>query len=259
MTGVSGIEYNGVDLRTFGLYANGDGAFSSPEKDYDKVSIPGRSGDLFIWNGKYNNVNGEYSTIILPTPIFNSTSFEEKFRTNVTNLKSTLLSPEGYVRIEDTYNPDEFRLGVFTGPLDVDAILLSAGKATLTFNCRPERFLKSGEEEVIIAASSTNAITNPTYFTSKPKITIQTSGAVSVSIKINNATFSFTSGSGNRKYMLDAEEMDFYETTNGIIMLKNSMLTIDEFPELKPGANAVYLYGSASSYTLRITPRWYVL
>lgn len=258
MTGVSGISYNGTDLRTLGLYANGDKVFSSPEKSYRKVSIPGR-GDLFFWDGTYKNINVEYETILLPVPIFNSTSFEEKFKTNVASIRSTLLSAEGYVRIEDTYNPDEFRLGVFEGPLDVDAIYLQAGKARIRFNCKAERFLKSGESEVTISSSSASAITNPTLFESKPIITISTTSSVGVSCKVNNSTFSFTSGSGTKSYILDSEEMDFYEVASGIKTLKNSMLTIDDFPVLIPGANAIYKYGSASNYTLKITPRWYIL
>ena len=181
MTGVSGVSYNGVDLREYGLYTNGNKVFSSPKKNYTKVSVPGR-GDLFFWDGTYSNVDVEYSSILLPTPIFNSNSFESKFRNNTIDIKSVLLSAEGYVRIEDTYNPDEFRLGVFEGPLDIDAVLLSAGNATLKFNCKPERFLFSGEEEIALTYSDGFidrdyvSLSNPTSFISKPLITIKGDG-----------------------------------------------------------------------------------
>ena len=194
MTGVSGVMYNGTDLRTLGLYTNGNKVFSSPEKNYTKISIPGRSGDLYIWDGTYKNIKVSYSSIILPTPIFNSTSFESKFRQNVTAIKTALLSANDYVKIEDTYNPNEFRLGVFEGPLDIDATLLSAGKATLTFNCRPERFIIDPSQyevrECTEAASSIYKfdykITNTTGFESKPIFILPT-----YNTKWNRLSFEF--------------------------------------------------------------------
>ena len=52
----SKLIYNGIDLRQYGLYVSGDKTFNAPKKEYTKVSIPGRSGDLVISNGRYSNV-----------------------------------------------------------------------------------------------------------------------------------------------------------------------------------------------------------
>ena len=276
------ITYNGVDLRTLGLYASGDKAFKSPKKDYEKISIPGRSGDLIYWNGRYENVDVSYSVIYLPTPLYSSTdtrSPEEKYRENMRAIRGTLLSPNGYVRIEDCYNPDEYRLGVFTGPLDVDTGLLQAGKGTLTFNCRPERYLKSGDEAIEVQLGETaQTVTNPTFFPSKPILKFShISPNQGVTIRGTRYpsymyTITTTEEEGIDNLVIDCENERFYRIEDGAelslyneVIVKafyrpreygGAMLEDDSFITLAAGGNTIT---SSGSYTLTITPRWYVL
>ena len=285
MTGVSGVEYNGTDLRTFGLYTNGNKTFSSPEKNYTKISIPGRSGDLYIWDGTYKNVNVTYDTIILPSPIFNTTSFETKFRNNVTAIKSALLSANGYVRIEDTYNPDEYRLGVFTGPLDVDAVLLSAGKSKLTFNCRPERFLKSGEYEIALNYSDDNAgvanvVQNQTSFSSSPIFNITGDGTWRIWLYyltgkyVHRFIVSVDGPEDDSTLVVDFETLDAYLIKNSLKTNWNSHLSIESYTPIDGNINIMddigVLYSGSNTIRMRrldgtnegsavLIPRWYNL
>lgn len=128
------ITFNGKNSLEFSLYVSGDKTFNSPEKDYTKVSVPGRSGDLVISNNRYKNINVVYSGIII-----------NDYSNNVEKIRDWLLSPDGYCRLEDTYHPDEFRLACFSGPIDFDTLLLEAGSTSLSFDCKPQRFLKSAE------------------------------------------------------------------------------------------------------------------
>lgn len=128
------ITFNGKNSLEFSLYVSGDKTFNSPEKDYTKVSVPGRSGDLVISNNRYKNINVVYNSIII-----------DDYSNNVEKIRDWLLSPDGYCRLEDTYHPDEFRLACFSGPIDFDTLLLEAGSTSLSFDCKPQRFLKSAE------------------------------------------------------------------------------------------------------------------
>lgn len=184
------ITFNGKNSLEFSLYVSGDKTFNSPEKDYTKVSVPGRSGDLVISNNRYKNVNVVYAGIII-----------DDYSNNVEKIRDWLLSPNGYCRLEDTYHPDEFRLAYFSGPIDFDTLLLEAGSVSLTFDCKPQRFLKSAEnihdytyvtdydlqDEVLI--------NNPTSQISKPLI----------QITINSLKFKSNTYYKQLKYM-DASE-----------------------------------------------------
>lgn len=134
------ITYNGVDLSTFGLYVSGNKTFDAPERDVDKVEVPGRSGDLIFDNGRFKNVELHYEYCFIAS---NTSDFD----TNFSNLKNFLLSDPGYHRLEDTYHPDEYRMAAFLGPIEVSMdASLEIGTFDLVFDCKPQRYLKSGEE-----------------------------------------------------------------------------------------------------------------
>ena len=52
--------YNGKNTLDFGIGISGSGTFSAPKRDLDTVSVPGRSGDLTMDNGRYNNITVTY-------------------------------------------------------------------------------------------------------------------------------------------------------------------------------------------------------
>ena len=196
------LVYNGIDLREYGLFVSGNRTFNAPRKEYDKVSIPGRSGDLVISNGRYSNVPLEYDAILI-----------EDYELNTAALRSILLSPEGYVRIEDGYHPDEYRMGVFEGPLDFDTILLEAGRCTLEFNCMPQRWLKSGEEEFIIESPQT--IVNNTMFDARPIFSFKGNGKLSCVIEqgfdYQSFGIDFGQNSSDMECFVDCDKMNCYK------------------------------------------------
>jgi phage-related protein len=61
-------------------------------------------------------------------------------------LRSFLLSQIGYKRLTDSYHPDEFRLALYQNELQVEATSKNnAGTFDITFFCKPQRYLLSGE------------------------------------------------------------------------------------------------------------------
>lgn len=224
--------FDGVCSKDLGLYISGDKTYNSPEKKYDKVSIPGRSGDLLLSDGSYKNFKVSYDSFV----VYN---LDHKIR----DLRSFLLSKDGYRRLEDDYHPHEFKMAAFSGPLNFDVILLTAGKVTLEFDCKPQRYLKQGE--LPIDVTSNRVIFNPTYCTAKPLITVTGTG----SFTIGGRTVTVTESG----ITIDT---DIEQAYNGSTY-KNDKITVTNnlFPVLEPGENEITLSG----VTLSITPRWYTL
>lgn len=248
------VIFDGVDLTTFGLYVSGDKTFNSPEKNYTKVSIPGRSGDLYFSDGSFKNVKVRYNSILI-----------ENFDTNAKNLRNFMLSKDGYTRLEDDYHPDEFRMAVYSGPLEFDPIRLLAGTTVLEFNCRPERFLKDGENYSDMPSSGTITLTNPTNFTAKPliKVAYKSNSAISINYAMSGSeTKTLTIAKRNTNYavVIDSELMECRTLVNGDS--KNDLLTIDpfDFPVVPPNSTLSLTAATTSDYTyISVAPRWYIL
>lgn len=139
------VVFDGVDLVDFGVTLSGVGTYNAPERDIEYVSVPGRNGDIILDNGRYNNISVTY-------PVNIETHLPAKARA----LSEFLMSHKGYFRLEDSYHPDEFRMAQFAGPIDIDSTGRHNryGTTSLTFNCMPQRFLKSGELPVSFTDSS---------------------------------------------------------------------------------------------------------
>lgn len=162
---------DGINLANYGLYITGQSAFNAPQRDVELVSIPGRNGDYIIDNGRFQNIEVTY-----PAGLREDAT---AFATRVAEIRNILASRHRYVRIEDDYNPDEYREGMFVSGLEVTPACDNiAGQFDLVFNCKPQRFLKSGETKTAVASGGT--ITNPTAFESKPLIEFGGYGTMTV-------------------------------------------------------------------------------
>lgn len=133
---MSDFTFNGISASSLGLRVSGKNPFNSPQKIYDKYTVPGRSGDIYIPTGAYSNVPVTYEVYIKRTSSMNLVSKA---------LRNWLLLPDGYCTITDTYNPNEVRLGKFDGNLDIVlGVLFRTGTAMLTFDCKPQRYSSVG-------------------------------------------------------------------------------------------------------------------
>lgn len=232
------IVYNGKSFLDFGVFISGSGTFDAPERDTEKIEIPGRNGDLTIDNGRYKNLPLKYPAFIT-----------SEFNSNIEGLRNFLLTQQGYKRLEDTYHPEEFRLAKISGGFTTKPIAeLYAGEFDLEFDCYPQRFLKSGEKVVEFTAAG--SLLNKQLTTAKPLIRAYGTGSFSVS----GVAIQITSASGYTD--IDCELQEAYKDTLATNCNGNIVLTNSSFPELTPGANAITLSGITK---LEITPRWWVL
>lgn len=134
--GGSSLVFNGVDLgKECDMFVLGKGAFGAPSRDVTQIHVPGRNGDILVDNGGWNNVDVTYSSCCILS----------NFRENVAKLRGYLMANPGYHELTDPYNPDEVRYAEFCGPFTPEAFTSkgnNAGMFDLTFNCKPQRFLR---------------------------------------------------------------------------------------------------------------------
>ena len=230
------IIFNGKSSSEYGLYVSGEGTFNSPELDTISYSIPGRSGDIIVSNKRYKNVLVKYPAFI-----------RANFKANAAKVRAWLLQPQGYCRLEDSYHPDEFRLAKFSGPLDFEMRFLNqSGTCELLFDCKPQRFLTSGEDPVDMEAGA--VLINPTLFYALPLIKISGTGAGTITVGQQTVSFSDI----DEHVILDCDSQNAYKGLEN----KNSTMT-GAFPELAPGENIISWDGDITA--VEITPRWWTV
>lgn len=231
------LTIDGKNCGDFGVWISGGGTFNAPPRDMDTISIPGRDGNIYFDNGRFQNINVTYPAFI-----------SKRFKPRMDDFRAWLCSKYHYVKIEDSYHPDEYRLGVFKGGLTVSTTARNlSGSFNLVFDCKPQRFLKSGDVPVQFTASG--SIYNPTEYAAKPLVKCYGAGGTvtigGVAVTVTGCTNHVT---------LDCDLMESYEdgtNRNGTTTLVNG-----EFPTLGAGANAVTFSGFSR---VEITPRWWKL
>ena len=172
---------DGESSRTYGVYITGQAVYNAPQREVEMISIPGRNGQLALDKGRFENIEVTY-----PAGIYADT--EADFAEAVSNFRNYLCSRDGYVRIEDEYNPNEYRMGVYKSGLEVTPAMLKAGEFEITFDCKPQRWLKSGETAVTV--DSGDVISNPTLFESSPMLEVDGYGTIGFNgyeIELENA------------------------------------------------------------------------
>lgn len=155
------IIYNGISTADYDITVEQPPSYLGAKRDQEFKHIPGRNGDLIFDKGGYNNVNREYNIAI---------GSEVKDFSLLSKLVSRwAYSSNGYARLEDSYEPDYFRLAAFDSELNLENVLNHMGRGTIQFNCKPQRFLKSGEVPLVFEGNLLGQkILNPTTQESKP-------------------------------------------------------------------------------------------
>lgn len=232
--------YDGRSSKDFGICIEETPSLDRPERKYNVYKVPGRNGDIVEMTDAWENIDKTYEVWAA------NDNFREVAQ-DFNAISEWLFKSKNYARLEDDFEPEIYRLGYFVGPLDVDNLLNLYGKTKITFNCRPERFFKSGEH--IIEVISGGYIENPSTFTAKPLIKVTGSGNCSISIgshtmNINNLT----------DYIyIDCDNMDAYRQ-----LAENRNRNISgQFPVIDAGQQLVITTGNVTK--VEITPNWFTI
>lgn len=237
------LVYGGKSFAEFNTFFDGSKSFGTPEKDYEIISIPGRSGDLSVFNNRYKDQTIDF-------PCFIRNNFLENYRA----LTEYLNSLNGYQRLETSKEPYHFRKALFLGLVEPQTGSFNkSGSFTISFRCNPQRWLKEGENWLTFESTSVSnpaKIFNPTLQPAKPLIRIHGTGL----IMCNGVTFNLL-GTGSYDYVdVDCETVDVYTVQNGALVNLNNKFN-GVFPTLNVGENTLYTLTAGN--VIEVMPRWF--
>lgn len=177
------LEFDGINSLNNGIYITGESVYDAPERDVQAVEIAGRSGDFLLDNGRWKNIDITYHCGTFGAD-------KSEFSGKIRNYLGLLKARKGYKRLQDSYNPNEFRMGICRNAVEVEPVAYKqAGEFDLVFNCKPQRYLTSGDTEQTITSGTT--LTNPTPYDASPMLLVKGSGAINFNghtINLRSAT-----------------------------------------------------------------------
>lgn len=246
MNGINGFSLGNLDSRDYGIIMTAPPPVVLAERDVMTTGVAGLSGDLVYDNGRYRNVSIPYTCAILPEE-------DQSLREAVMGAVALLQSSSGYQKLVNTYHPETCRIARVASEISVESIVEQVGRFTVTFDCKPQRFLAAGE--IPVEVSDSGVLHNPTGFASKPLISVfalyggtLTVGDTEIVIK----PFPFP-------IILDSEIQQAYHRNDPSgIKYVNDYVTAPVFPELQPGETEIRWEGQEDA-GIMITPRWWTL
>ena len=244
------IKWGGESSENFGMVVSAAPAFDKPIRKQTVYSVPGRNGSIIFQQDAFEDVERAYEVWIAEQTEEDSggTPVSGTLPERIADFTAWLNSKPGYQELEDSFELDYFRLAYYSGGNNFTNQMMAVGHSTITFMCRPERFLKSAKTAVSV--SNGTILNNPTKFTSKPLIHIEVSSPATIGITLGGNTISAQVAD----YInIDCDTMSAYRlpTEN-----KNDKIT-GSFPKMPPGSNAVAITGSPSTVT--IVPRYFTI
>lgn len=277
------IIFDGKSSDNYGIVVEVLPDYSSAEKNVELIDVPGRNGQIAIDNGTYKTVERKYNIACgKDTP--------NEFKASAKAISQWLNRGIGFCRLEDSYEPEIYRMAIYAGPTDISNIYGMAGRAEITFTCQPERYLKSGEMPIKIEPSSGEndksiIVKNGTEYTSKPIInifveridatddenciiTITLAETERLQLKIPKKVQETDVLSSGDIITIDSDSCAIYLTrvlSSGGISIANLEQyvddTIDElFPiEFNPGTTKIKLSTEKISCYAEVLPRWWTI
>jgi len=207
-----------------------------PARKVDRYEVPGRNGDIVVAQDAWENVPRTYDLV----------AYGGDYNQMTSALMEWLYAPSGYQRLEDSFDALVYRLAYVSEATDIENLVNENGRCTVSFECDPRRFLKTGESAVTL--SGTGTITNPTRFTAKPIITVSGSGNGTIECGGNTITIA-----GIYDGMtIDCEQMDAYAGTTNL-----NNLVSGSFPVIPSGEQTITITGGITS--ISVVPNWWTL
>ena len=240
------INFNGVSSEDLGLIVQFTPTYQYPEREYEKVHIPGKNGELLLDSGYFKNVERKYSL----AKIYKR---GQGFVASANAIASWLHSANGYARLEDSYEPEYYREAMYKSEGEMTNYQDTVTVLEVKFECKPQRWLISGEKE--IAIGNDYDITNPTSFDASPIIKFTTVPNQSTTINIGDYQMVLESFNVAKNIVIDCLQMECYslnESYNSKLILNS-----DSFPKLKGKSTTNIKITNATNISL--IPRWWTL
>lgn len=235
------LVYDGDASSDYGMVIAEAPSFDSPVRKQTIFNVPGRNGSIVFQQDAWEDVSRSYRVWI-------DNGFDD-LATRVRAFEGMLNSKSGYLRLEDSFEPEVYRLAYYAGGDDFSNVLTAYGEATIKFICRAEKFYKAGE--MPIEVNNSDVIFNPTRYAAKPLIYIEGSGTINISMSGNTI-----SAEVDDYITIDCESMNAYREAWGVKENKNDKIS-GSFLSVMPGDNTVGITGSATKVT--VTPYFFTI
>ncbi len=207
-----------------------------PRRKLDRYEVPGRNGDIVVPQNAWENVTRSYDLEVYG-PDYNEAA---------SLLMEWLYAPEGYQRLQDTFDTKVYRLAYVGNDTRIDNLVNTDGRCTIEFECDPRRFLLTGES--VVSFSSSDDITNPTAFVAKPEIVVYGSG--NGTIECGGNTISIAGIYDGMT--VDCEAQNAYYGSQNL----NNLIS-GSFPVIPGGTQTIYITGGITS--IEVVPNWWTL
>jgi len=252
-------KFDNIKSSDYGVWISGEATFNTPERDVTVVEVPGRNGTLTYDNGRWKNVQITY-------PCFMSGDFSKDFDA----FKNAIMPKLGYLRLEDTYHPNGYRMGrLYGGIKPKPGPYNRSAQFDLTFDCWPQFFLLQDSDlfptSIQIIGSPYTLENIPLVSYSQPSVRvyldIRSYGNKSGSVTIGDHTMTYTNlpyASGdNMFFLINSENKTITMTKSGGVVTDVSQYCSGEFFELLPPETTISYTGD--TMYLWLYPKWWRL
>lgn len=163
--------FNGKKNTEFGLRVAEGKKITTSSLDVERVSVPGRDGELLISNNRLNSAE-------LSFPV-NFVKEKGLIATEVYRI-SEWLNVAGYKDLTISYDPDFIYRAAYLETFSIEETMRQFGKTTINFVCYPVKFYKQGRTTQTLSNGATvNGLGN---VKANPVITLVGSGDCTLTI-----------------------------------------------------------------------------
>ena len=228
---------DGISAKSLGICLQRALTLSAPVPVTESVQVPGRNGTVVISTGAYKNRSGLAECFALQKDVIGKINEINRF----------LFASVGYRRLEISGDDDHFLMAKVKNGAQIAPRLQTLNPFEIAFDCKPQRFLKSGENTLTFTMPGD--FLNIYGFPAKPIVKAYGNGEGTVTI--GDTTVRILDMEDH--IILDCDTMNAYKGS----LNQNLYINAPEFPTLESGTNAVSFSGGITK--IEITPRWWEL
>jgi phage-related protein len=228
---------DGIDARSAGIQLQAPIEFSEAVPISEAQTIPGRNGDLIWETGSYENRSGSAPCFCLQKDVEKAISSAGRF----------FMGKKGYRRLETSDDPDHYWLARVENSPQIAMRLRTLAPFDIGFDCKPQRFVKAGENSVVFA--SNGSLFNQYGQIALPFITLYGQGAGRLTIGDCVVDVKALDG----VLCLDSDTQNAYNDNGN----QNLNINAPVFPVLVDGEIPIAFSGGIER--VEIMPRWWEL
>lgn len=260
------IIFNGINLKSFGLYITKDtDYFDVTMPEVNELPIQGSRKGAAIQNlGRYKNKERTFNFKTIPSKI----PCEDKDFCQMLN-DWVVSTQGGYKKLMDSNRPGYYCRAYIKQINKIERVRPRCFKISITFSCEPFWRSKLGDNVVITEVSNTTPVgiweNNYEKADAYPLITVeafennQPTAVCGFHIQVNSTVYTVAnpSASGKTKIVVDSEKLNTYSGSTPL----NQYVGFTDYPALPSGENHI-LFSAGDGYSLSQTlkfslkPRW---